>query len=168
MELISQCPVLSVKGCPCKGGEDKPSQSERKKINSPRKGLGPEALQMNGGVVKSKLAWRLTETTRTQAGIVALIQCTQGLQERPRETNPGCATLPDTRSGHWLCKHSHAAIISGLGDSAFLFFEKTGGRVDWGLLRWGSLHHTMLEDELDFQNQVPHYNNVWSPRASFV
>ncbi|KAM7336361.1 hypothetical protein ACRRTK_004854 [Alexandromys fortis] len=28
---------------------------------------------MNVGVVKSKLAWRLTESTRTQAGIVALI-----------------------------------------------------------------------------------------------
>ena len=74
MELISQCPVLSVKGCPCKGGEDKPGQSERKKVNSPGKGLGPEVLQMNGDVVKSKLAWRLTESIRMQAGIVALIQ----------------------------------------------------------------------------------------------
>lgn len=73
MELISQCPVLSVKGCPCKGGEDNQARVERKKINSPGKGLGPEVLQMNGGLVKSKLAWRLTESTRMQAGIVALI-----------------------------------------------------------------------------------------------
>lgn len=49
-----------------------PGQRERKKINSPGKGLGAEALQMNGGVVKSKLAWCPTESTRKQAGIVAL------------------------------------------------------------------------------------------------
>lgn len=80
------------------------------------------------------------------------LQRTQGLQERPQETNPGRAALPNTRWEQGLCEHSRTAVISGVGGSALPFFEKTGGLCGLGLLRWGSLHHTMLEDELAFQN----------------